>query len=245
MFTQEQINAIVAAITAALKSLPVSEPVVVAPPPPPVDPRVAEIARLEAEIAKLRDPKPRVYSNPAPEPDKYGIPPPPIPDEEVTYTAVGPAKIRIDNPAAPGTPGTRTCPKTGHVLSVPLPNPTSPAEGEGFAAYCLRVHKQAGGTFAQGSAALGALYTGASAKLFADFGGFDWSGNNWHLAADKYFNPRAYMTAAELAADDRAIGGFAERDRLVQERIANEGQQKPRPLPPGPPASDVDVPIGS
>ncbi len=113
---------------------------------------------------------------------------------------------RIDPVVEAGYPGTLTCPLTGHVLSVP-----QAAAGEMFIGYCHRVIDQAtGGKGNDYWGSVGGLFLGAS-YLFDRFGGFKEDGSNWHLGADRFFNMRAYMSPAELAADDAAKAGWAAR----------------------------------
>jgi hypothetical protein len=207
VFTQAQIEAITIAFREALYNIAgqfppsVQEPDRAPPPPPPppvvVDPRVAEIARLEAQIAALKP------ATPAPLPG-------------VTYSA-GPNGFRVDDPATPGTPGTRTCPVTGHVLSDPI----QPGTGEGFAGYVMRVYRQAGGNETQRNAA-GAMVMTGPGPLFEKFGGYTTDGSNWHLAADLFYNPKVYATPAELLAEANRQAAWDRYGQRVQERVAAE-----------------------
>lgn len=122
---------------------------------------------------------------------------------------------RIDPVVPAGTPGTVQCP-TGHVLSLARPD-----LGEGFWSYLRRVSAQAGG---DPDTAAGAQTYGD--MLFEVFGGFRADGSNWHLAADRFYNLRAYMTPAELAQDDRARSQWS----AIQSNLAAAAWQvKPGP----------------
>ena len=101
---------------------------------------------------------------------------------------------RIDPVVPAGTPGTVQCPATGHVLSVARPD-----LDEGFMSYCRRVSAQAAGNPDTAAAVL--TYGDA---LFDRFGGFQADGSNWPLAADRFYNLRAYMSQQERGQDDQA-----------------------------------------
>lgn len=103
-----------------------------------------------------------------------------------------------------GTPGTETMSVTGHVLSLPKP-------GESFAAYCGRVNDQAGGNPDNVGSAVNALVLGWGDLALSHNGG------KWTLAADWFFNQRAYMTPEERAAEDaRQAAWGAVHERMTQ-----------------------------
>lgn len=140
----------------------------------------------------------------------------------------------VDPVVGADCPYTTVLPRTGHVLSVPRVD-----LHEGFIGYVMRVADQAtNGKGDQYLGTVGALFLG-SEHLFKEFGGFDPSGANWPNAADKFYNMRAYMTADELAQDDRAKQGWKDWDEIVKKRIENDepgrGRYPPDPveLPPG------------
>lgn len=112
-------------------------------------------------------------------------------------------------------------PATSHVLSVPRVDLR-----EMFQGYCTRVSDQATGANPRALDTIGSLYLGTG-PYFAKFGGFKADGSNWPQAADAFFNPRAYMTPEELAADDAAKAGWRQWEQVVQ--------QPPKPAPTPPP----------
>ena len=85
-------------------------------------------------------------------------------------------------------------PKTGHIL------PVAQAErGEMFVGYCQRVGPILGKS------------TGGVASLFLGTGHLgDGKPVNWPEMADKFYFPRAYMTAAQIAEDDANKARWAE-----------------------------------
>ena len=222
MFTQAQINAIVAAFTQAMQSLVSQEPGKVAPPPPPppVDPRAAEIARLEAAIAILKQPA----SEPQPATVATTV--------RLTWRADNNG-YRVDNVVPRGTFGTVLAPVTGHVFSLPQPGTTG-NPGEGFNGYVRRVYEQAGANEAQRDST-GRLLQG-TAHLFQRFGGWKADGSNWHLAADLFYNPLAYASDEDRESERRANEAWVEYDRVIK---ARQAALQPPVLP------DEDVPIGS
>jgi hypothetical protein len=123
----------------------------------------------------------------------------------------------VDPVVGADCPYTVVVPRTGHVLSVPRVD-----LHEGFIGYVMRVADQStGGKGDQYLGTVGSLFLGTE-HLFKEFGGFDPSGANWPNAADKFYNMRAYMTADEKAADDRAQQGWRDWDAIIQKRIENE-----------------------
>ena len=94
-----------------------------------------------------------------------------------------------------GTAGTVTLPVTKHVLSVPRPD-----IGEMFVGYVQRVGDQAtGGKNEEYKATIPMLFQGTG-YLF-DGGVFNPDPSSWPLAADKFYNGRAYMTTEQQAKD--------------------------------------------
>jgi len=94
---------------------------------------------------------------------------------------------------------------TKHTLSEPRPD-----LHEMFVGYVSRVSDQATeGKADEFVGTVGSLFLGSS-WLFDRFGGYKEDGSNWHLAADRYFNMRAYMTPAERAEDDAAKAAWAD-----------------------------------
>lgn len=257
MFTAQQIDAITRAFRTALEAL--SEPAATVTPPPPPDPRVAQLAALEKQMADLKAAlsdnaaaitKPAV---PVPLPTDPIVPGPvvklaPVETSKAITWSAGPSGWRVDDIVPPGTPGTVTLPKTGHTLSLPQPSddPTNPGKGEMLMGYIARVHKQCGSpTFPQG---LGALFLGTEG-LFAPGRPWDAKGTYWPEAADKFYNREAYMTDAEKAAlatsNQQWDAHWAEKERQRKEQQARP--QRPTHAQDGlnnPPAGE-DVPIQS
>lgn len=227
MFTAQQIDAITRAFRTALEAL--SAPAATVTPPPPPDPRVAQLAALEKQMAELKaalSDNATAITKPAPLPP---LDPGPIvklaevtTPREVTYSK-GPSGWRVDDIVPPGTPGTVTLPKTGHTLSLPQPNPADPTHGEMLIGYIARVHKQCGSpTFPQG---LGALFLGTEG-LFAPGKPWDAAGTYWPEAADRFYNREAYMTdaekAAQAAANQQWDAHWAEKERQRREQEAKK-----------------------
>jgi hypothetical protein len=182
---------------------------------------------------------------------------------QITYSA-GPSGWRVDDVVPSGTPGTVTLPKTGHVLSLPQPNPADPPHGEMFIGYVARVHKQCGDpTFPQG---LGSLFLGVG-HLFDPARPWDAAGTYWPEAADKYYNQLVYETPYERELRLRSVQQWSDYDEAMKKRGEAQAGQTPTPAttstlpatrphggftqppappvtpPPAPPVGE-DVPIG-
>ena len=141
--------------------------------------------------------------------------PAPAPTPTITYSNVG--GWRVDDIVPTGTPGTETL-ATGHVLSSPMPNAASPTDGEMAMGYLFRVSRQCGQDPTLASSQLGRFVL-ESAALFEKVGGYHPDGLNWPEAADRFWNPVEYFTAAEKAdVAKNAVAWAAYTDKMQRQR---------------------------
>lgn len=162
-------------------------------------------------------------------------PPPPNPlyEQDINHMLVhvrAYGNNRVDPLVGPDCPFTVTLPKTGHTLSEP-----QIGLGEMFMGYCMRVADQAtGGDGDKYLPGIGSLFLGTG-HLFAKTpqGVFNPDGSNWPMAADCYYNMRAYMTPEEKVQDAASQAGWAKWDEEVKARVEKEKNPTPAPAPVG------------
>jgi len=228
MFTQAQINAIVAAFQTALQALVAQPAPIPTPEPvaPAVDPAAARIAAIEAELAAAK-----AALKPAPV-----APAPVMAPRGPTYSQDA-AGYRVDDVALPGTPGTVTLPVTGHVVSLPQPNAQHPERGEMLMGYIMRVYKQCGGKesdrFAVGPLSLPKSPDGVHHP----------DGTYWPEMADRFYNPVAYMTPDQREEAAKQAQQWAYVNQKLAEHYEAKTPRREQPEPPRPGVGE-DVAIG-
>jgi hypothetical protein len=120
---------------------------------------------------------------------------------------------QVDPIVPSGSPATVTLPLTGHVLSLSIP-------GESSVGYVTRVSTQCGvPDWNIVSSKVGAIQ-GAAYH-------FPTNRADWPAAADKFWNPEAYLTPAEKAAEDAGQDKWSAAQKA--ENDAAGGVARPQP----------------
>lgn len=206
-----------------------------------IDAQNTLIAALEAALAEGRPSPPSVPPPPMP---VYAPPPPPQVTVGIVAAPVPPAVqyigdhngMRVDLPAAPGTPGTVILPVTGHVVSLPMDE-----QGELGMGYLNRVHRQVGDLKDEHVGSIASMVILGWSAAAQTLGVLHKAPKEQYpIVADYLLNTEAYITASMTAEQRAAHAAQQAANQRDWEEATRRMAAGAAPTPP----AEAEFPIG-